>query len=110
MDNIQTGILCWKLIRFDNLDKTDSFPPAFLIEIGNLCKETYSLKLKSLLQPLIIFVLNSPKFLFHQFVTKCFHVYILKLINDICLDLVPCSCDVAKWLSCFNLLIKVFNL
>ena len=24
------SLLCWKFIRFDNLDKTDSFPPAFL--------------------------------------------------------------------------------
>ena len=45
-----------------------------------------------LLQPLIIFILNTPKFLIHQFIPRYFHVYILKLIDGICLDLVSCSC------------------
>ena len=86
MDFIKS-LFCWKLIRFNNLDKTDNFLPAFLLR-----EETYSLKLKYLLQPLIIFVLYSPKFLLHQYVPKYFCVYILKLIDDICLDLVSCSC------------------
>ena len=75
-----------KLIRFDNIDQTDNFLPAFLQR-----EEKYSLKLKlnrCLLQLLLTFVLNSPKFLLHQFMPKYFHVHILKLIDDICLDLV----------------------
>ena len=114
-NDFSKSLLCWKLIRFDNLDKTDSFLPAFLQR-----EETRSLKLKSVsITTLIIFVLNSPKFLLHQFAPKYFYVYILKLTNDNCLDLVSCSyfqtnnennyMKLAKWLSCSNLLIKVFK-
>ena len=101
------GLLCWRLIRFDNLDKTDSFLPAFLQK-----EETYSLKLKPLfITTLIIFVLNSRKFLLRQFLPKYFHVYILKLINDIVLisfmQLLS-NYSIAKWLSCSNLWIQIF--
>ena len=42
-NDFSKSLLCWKLIRFDNLDKTDSFLPAFL-----QTEETYSSKVKSL--------------------------------------------------------------
>ena len=96
MDNIQTGLqqtISLKVFFVENsLDLIILIKPIISCQLFYRERKHIHQNLNlNLLQLLIIFVLISPKFLLQQFVTKYFHVYILKLIDDNCFDLVSCS-------------------
>ena len=102
------SLLCWKIIRFDNLDKTDNFLPAFVQ------RDEYSLKLKSL-------SITTPK----NFYFKLSQIFTSPIRVQMFSCLYPKTSiwhlswfgfmrllsnhSTAKWLSCYNLLIKVFK-
>ena len=102
------SLLCWKLIRFDNLDKTDNSLPTFSHR-----EEIYQLKPKSIFYNLKKFLFwTLPNFYFNNICPNIFmfyretHRWRLSWFSFMWLLL---NHSIAKWLSCSNLLIKVFK-
>ena len=104
------SLLCWKLIRFGNLDKTYSFLPAFLQR-----EETYSFKFKYLsiatttnfcfeLSQIFPSPIRAQTFSCVYPETKKWHLSWFSFMQLLS------NHSIAKWLSCSDLQIKVFKL